>query len=35
VTSRGTIPIQGRQGDWYQTDYCGSPGFIHKEQIRF
>lgn len=35
VTSRGAIPIQGRQGDWYQTDYCGSPGFIHKEQIRF
>ena len=35
VTSRGTIPIQGREGDWYKTDYCGSLGYIHKGQIRF
>ena len=35
VTSRGTIPIQGREGDWYKTDYCGSLGYIHQGQIRF
>jgi hypothetical protein len=35
VTSRGTIPIQGREGDWYRTDHCGSPGYIHSGQIRF
>lgn len=35
VTSRGTIPIKGREGDWYQTDYCGSLGYIHKGQVRF
>lgn len=35
VTSRGTIPIQGREGDWYKTDYCGSLGYIHKGQVRF
>ncbi len=35
VTSRDSIPIQGRDGDWYKTDYCGSLGFIHKGQIRF
>jgi len=35
VTSRGTIPIQGREGDWYRTDFCGTPGFIHREQVRF
>ena len=35
VTSRGTIPIQGRSGAWYRTDFCGSPGYIHQGQIRF
>lgn len=35
VTSRGAIPIQGREGDWYLTDFCGSPGYIHAGQIRF
>ena len=35
ITSKGTIPIQGRRGDWYETDYCGSPGYIHKGQVRF
>lgn len=35
ITSKGTIPIQGKQGDWYETDYCGSPGYIHKGQVRF
>jgi|GEM_PF-1781236 len=35
ITSKGTIPIQGKRGDWYETDYCGSPGYIHKGQIRF
>lgn len=35
VTSRGTISIQGRSGDWYRTDFCGTPGYIHQGQIRF
>jgi len=35
VTSRGSIPIQGKEGDWYTTDYCGSVGYIHKGQIKF
>jgi serine/threonine-protein kinase len=35
VTSRGTIAIQGQAGDWYLTDACGSPGYIHRGQIRF
>jgi len=35
VTSRGSIPIQGREGDWYRTDYCGSMGYIHKGQVKF
>lgn len=35
ITSKGTIPIQGKRGDWYETDYCGSPGYIHKGQVRF
>lgn len=35
VTSRGSIPIQGVEGDWYKTDYCGALGYIHKGQVRF
>jgi hypothetical protein len=35
VTSRGTIPIQGREGEWYITDYCGSLGYIHQGQVKF
>ena len=35
VTSRGSIPIQGREGDWYRTDFCGTPGYIHRGQVRF
>ena len=35
VTSKGAIPIQGKQGDWYRTDYCGNAGFIHKDQLKF
>ena len=35
VTSRGSIPIQGKDGDWYRTDYCGSLGYIHKDQVKF
>jgi hypothetical protein len=35
VTSRGSIPIQGIEGDWYKTDYCGTSGYIHKGQVRF
>lgn len=35
VTSTGKIPIQGKDGVWYRTDYCGSPGYIHKSQVKF
>ncbi len=35
VTTRQTIPIQAREGDWYRTDVCGSPGYIHKGQVSF
>ena len=35
VTGRGSIPIQGKYGDWFKTDYCGSPGYIHKGQVKF
>ena len=35
VTSKGTIPIQRKIGDWYETDFCGSTGYIHKGQVRF
>lgn len=35
ITSRSTIAIQGQEGDWYRTDVCGSPGYIHRGQIRF
>jgi len=35
ITSKGTIPIQGKRGDWYETNYCGGPGYIHKGQVRF
>jgi len=35
ITSKGTIPIQGKRGDWYETNYCGSLGFIHKGQLKF
>ena len=35
ITSKGTIPIQRKRGDWYETNYCGSPGYIHKGQLRF
>jgi len=35
VTSRGSIPVQGQDGDWYKTNYCGSLGYIHKGQVKF
>jgi serine/threonine-protein kinase len=35
VTSKGVIPIQRKYGEWYETNYCGEPGFIHQSQIRF
>jgi hypothetical protein len=35
VTSKGTIPIGARISEWYQTDFCGSPGYIHNGQIKF
>ncbi|MCX5943843.1 MAG: hypothetical protein NTZ53_00715 [Cyanobacteria bacterium] len=35
ITSKGTIPIQQKEGDWHKTDYCGSTGCIHKGQVRF
>lgn len=34
VTVPQTIAIQGRRGDWYATDHCGRPGFIHAGQVR-
>lgn len=35
ITSKGAIRIKGKQGEWYQTDHCGTTGFIHASQIRF
>jgi hypothetical protein len=35
VTSKGAIRIQGKNGEWYETDHCGVPGFIHASQVRF
>ena len=35
VTSKSVIPIKYKDGEWYQTNYCGSPGYIHQSQLRF
>lgn len=35
VRSRTYIDIYGRSGQWYSTDFCGSPGYIHQNQLRF
>lgn len=35
VTTRQSIAVQGRDGDWVRTDHCGATGYIHAGQIRF
>lgn len=35
VTVKGEIPVQGKFGDWYKTNYCGSTGYIHSSQLKF
>jgi hypothetical protein len=35
VRSRTYIDVYGRSGQWYSTDFCGSPGFIHQTQLKF
>lgn len=34
IEQRENINIYGSTGQWYQTDACGAPGFIHGSQIR-
>jgi serine/threonine protein kinase, bacterial len=29
-----SLSLYGQQGDWYQTDVCGTPGFIHRSQVQ-
>ena len=35
VQQKTTINIYGSSGSWYNTDICGTMGFISKDQIRF
>lgn len=35
VRSRSCIHVGARSGQWYATDACGSPGYIHQNQLRF
>lgn len=35
VRTRATINVYNRNGNWYETDFCGDWGFIHQSQIRF
>ncbi|WPL17214.1 hypothetical protein Thiowin_02210 [Thiorhodovibrio winogradskyi] len=35
VRNQSTINIHGSENGWYRTDVCGTPGYIHKSQIRF
>lgn len=35
VRERGKINIYNLEGNWYETDICGSKGFIHSSQITF
>ena len=35
VRSPVYINVYGRSGQWYTTDFCGSPGYIHQGQLRF
>jgi hypothetical protein len=35
VRTRTYIDVYGRSGQWYATDFCGSPGYIHQNQLRF
>ncbi|KZR93117.1 hypothetical protein MITS9509_00994 [Synechococcus sp. MIT S9509] len=29
------IPILEKDGEWFKTDYCGSTGYIHQNQVLF
>jgi hypothetical protein len=35
VRTRTYIDVYGRSGQWHATDFCGSPGYIHQNQLRF
>ena len=35
VRSRTYIDVYGRSGQWYSTDFCGSPGYAHESQLKF
>ena len=35
VTTKVTISVQEKEGKWYRSDYCGSPGYIHQGQLKF
>ena len=35
VRSRTYIDVYGRSGQWYSTDFCGSPGYVHENQLKF
>jgi hypothetical protein len=35
VRTAGSINIYNSVNGWYQTDVCGSMGYIHQSQIRF
>jgi hypothetical protein len=35
VSTKQSITVWQREGDWIQTNYCGSIGYIHVDQIRF
>jgi serine/threonine-protein kinase len=35
VNEKTTIKIYSINGDWYNTDVCGTMGVIHKDQLRF
>lgn len=33
VKDKVRIPLKGKEGDWWKTDYCGELGYIHDGQI--
>ncbi|WNZ49082.1 protein kinase [Leptolyngbya boryana CZ1] len=35
VREKQEINVYERKGDWYTTDVCGTPGFIHQGQLKF
>ena len=30
-----SISIIGKEGEWFKTNYCGSTGYIHQDQVLF